>query len=215
MKLLITGFEPFGGESINPSWELVKKLDYKIGNFTLEKLELPTTFEGSSSILFKKVMEVNPDYIINIGQAGGRSKVSLERVAINIDDAPIPDNSDYQPIDQTIKSDGENAYFSNLPIKLIYSELKKEKLPIEISNTAGTFVCNHVMYEALYIKDKILSNIKTGFIHIPYLPEQIEDKKEIASMDMTTMLKVVTEMILIISRNIGVNDRKIIGGSID
>ncbi|OFI48398.1 pyroglutamyl-peptidase I [Floricoccus tropicus] len=215
MKLLITGFEPFGGESINPSWELVKKLDYKIGNFTLEKLELPTSFEGSSSILFKKVMEVNPDYIINIGQAGGRSKVSIERVAINIDDAPIPDNSNYQPIDQTIKTDGENAYFSTLPIKLIYSELKKENLPIEISNTAGTFVCNHIMYEALYIKDKIHPNIKTGFVHIPYLPEQVENKKEIASMDMTKMLKVVTEMILIISRNIGKNDKKVIGGSID
>lgn len=215
MKLLITGFEPLGGERINPSWELVKKLDTNIGNFTLEKLELPTSFEGSSSILFEKVMEVNPDYIINIGQAGGRSKVSIERVAINIDDAPIPDNSNYQPIDQTIKSDGENAYFSNLPIKLIYSELKKKNLPIEISNTAGTFVCNHIMYEALYIKDKILPNIKTGFIHIPYLPEQVEDKKEIASMDMTTMLRIVTKMILIISRNIGANDKKVIGGSID
>lgn len=139
----------------------------------------------------------------------------IERVAINIDDAPIPDNSNYQPIDQMIKSDGENAYFSNLPIKLIYSELKKKNFPIEISNTAGTFVCNHIMYEALYIKDKILPHIKTGFIHIPYLPEQVEDKKEIASMDMTTMLRIVTEMILIISRNIGANDKKVIGGSID
>lgn len=132
MKILLTGFDPFDKEKINPSIELVKKVEEKIGKAQIFKLEIPTVFKKSGQILEENIKKIRPDVILCIGQAGGRSAISVERIAINIDDARIADNLGEKPIDEKIRDDGENAYFSNLPIKKIVEEIKKEKIPAEI-----------------------------------------------------------------------------------
>lgn len=212
MKILLTGFDPFGEDKINPSIELVKKVDGKIGNTQIFKLEIPTVFKKSGQILEENIKKIRPDVILCIGQAGGRSAISVERIAINIDDARIFDNSGEKPIDEKLRDDGENAYFSNLPIKKIVEEIKKENIPAEISNSAGTFVCNHLMYEALYLAKKY-KNIRAGFIHIPYLPEQVLNKTNTASMDLENSLRAINIAIRTIINHNG-EDLKISGGKI-
>lgn len=212
MKILLTGFGPFGDDKINPSIELVKRIDEKIDSAKIFKIEIPTVFKKSGEILEENIKKIRPDVILSIGQAGGRSAISLERIAINIDDARIFDNLGEKPIDEKIRIDGENAYFSNLPIKKIVEEIKKENIPAEISNSAGTFVCNHLMYEALYLAKKY-KNIRAGFIHIPYLPEQVINKTNIPSMDLENSLKAINIAIKTIINYDG-EDVKISGGKI-
>ena len=186
MKVLITGFDPFGGEKINPAWEAVKKLPEKIDDIEIVKVQVPTVFKKSANELFAAIDRVNPDVVICVGQAGGRFDISIERVGINIEDGRIPDNEGYQPIDTKIFEDGENAYFSTLPIKAIVEELKKENIPASVSNTAGTYVCNHLMYSLLYYLDKKgLKNVRGGFIHVPFIPEQVIDKKNMPYMELS------------------------------
>lgn len=176
MKVLITGFDPFGKETINPAIEAVKLLPEKIENHKIIKLEIPTVFQKSISILEKAIAKEKPDIVICVGQAGGREKISVERIAINIDDSRIEDNEGNKPIDRFIFEDGDDGYFSTLPIKAIVKNLKKENIPSEVSNTAGTFLCNHLMYGLMYLIHKKNLKIKGGFIHIPYLPSQVLDK---------------------------------------
>lgn len=149
MKVLITGFDPFGGEKINPAWEAVKALPDNIDGIEVVKLQIPTVFKKSAKKLFENIDSVKPDVVICVGQAGGRYEFSVERVAINVDDGRIPDNDGYQPVDSPVFEDGENAYFSTLPIKAIVEEVKKVGIPSAVSNTAGTYVCNHIMYLSL------------------------------------------------------------------
>ncbi len=177
LKVLITGFDPFGKEKINPALESIKKLDDEIAGAEIVKLELPTVFKKSIEILEKALEKARPDIVICVGQAGGRDKISIERVAINVNDARIPDNEGNQPIDEPIFIDGDTAYFSKLPIKSIVKELRENKIPAEISNTAGTYVCNHIMYALLYNINKKYPYMKGGFIHIPFIPEQVTYKK--------------------------------------
>lgn len=212
MKILLTAFDPFADEKINPTLEVLKKLEDNILDVQLIKLELPTVFGKSSKILEEKIKEAKPDVILSLGQAGGRSKITVERIAINIDDANIKDNEGNKPIDQKIKDDGENAYFSTLPIKAIVEEIKKAGIPAEISNTAGTFVCNHIMYEDLYLAEKY-GNIKAGFIHIPFLPEQVIDKKDMPSMNISDIKKALEIAIATIIKFSNKDDLKINGGS--
>ena len=212
MKILLTGFDPFGDDKINPSIELVKRIDEKIDSAQIFKIEIPTVFKKSGEILEENIKKIRPDVILSIGQAGGRSAISLERIAINIDDARIFDNLGEKPIDEKIRINGENAYFSNLQIKKIVEEIKKENIPAEISNSAGTFVCNHLMYEALYLAKKY-KNIRAGFIHIPYLPEQVINKTNIPSMDLENSLKAINIAIKTIIKYDG-EDVKISGGKI-
>ena len=188
MKILVTGFEPFGEEVINPSLEAIKKLDNEIMGAEIIKLKLPTVFGKSIDILENALEKEKPDVVISIGQAGGRDKITVERVAINISDARIPDNKGNKPIDEIIFEDVENAYFSNLPIKKIVEEMKKENIPAAISNTAGTYVCNHIMYGLLYNIDKKYPKMKGGFIHIPYIPEQVIEKNA-PSMSLENIVK--------------------------
>ena len=192
MRILFTGFEPFGGEKINPALEAVKRLDREIAGAEIIKLELPTVFRKSINILESALEREKPNAVICIGQAGGRDRISIERVAINISDARIPDNEGSRPIDETIFKDGENAYFSNLPIKEIVNVLKANNIPGEISNSAGTYVCNHIMYGLLYNIDKKYPKVKGGFIHIPYLPEQVIDKANTPSMSLDNIIKGLT-----------------------
>lgn len=154
MKVLITGFDPFGGEKINPAWEAVRALPDNIDGIEVVKLQIPTVFKKSAKKLFENIDSVKPDVVICVGQAGGRYEFSVERVAINVDDGRIPDNDGYQPVDSPVFEDGENAYFSTLPIKAIVEEVKKAGIPAAVSNTAGTYVCNHIMYSLLYYLNK-------------------------------------------------------------
>lgn len=189
MKVLITGFDPFGGEPINPAWEAVKRLPDNIDGVGIVKLQIPTVFKKSAKKLFENIDTVKPDVVICVGQAGGRYEFCVERVAINLDDGRIPDNEGYQPVDVKVFEDGENAYFSNLPIKAMVEEVKKAGIPAAVSNTAGTYVCNHIMYSLLYYINKNNLNIKGGFIHVPYITEQVLDKKNTPYMDLNTITR--------------------------
>ncbi|MDO9628793.1 MAG: pyroglutamyl-peptidase I [Acholeplasmataceae bacterium] len=187
-KVLITGFEPFGGEVINPSYEAIKNINR--GNLDCELfiLEVPTEFYVCSRIVIESIKKINPDIVILVGQAGGRKEISVERVAINLDDTNIPDNRGIKPIDNPISLFGESAYFSTLPIKRIVDELKKNYIPAGISNSAGTYVCNHLMYCVLHeLKDKEFDHIQAGFIHVPYVLEQTKNKQNIFSLDLNVI----------------------------
>ena len=167
MKILVTGFDPFGGEKVNPALEAVKSLPSVIHGAEIRWVEIPTVFYKSAEVLEAEIVRYQPDVVLCIGQAGGRASLTPERVAINQDDARIPDNQGNQPIDTPIRLDGEAAYFSTLPIKAMVQAIKEEGLPASVSNSAGTFVCNHLMYQALYLADKKFSHMRAGFMHIP------------------------------------------------
>lgn len=212
MKVLITGFDPFGGESINPALEAVKKLPDTIEGAEIIKLEIPTVFRKSLEKIEENIIKLNPDVVISIGQAGGRFGITPERVAINIDDARIPDNETNQPIDITIFEDGDTAYFTTLPIKAMVKEMQDNGIPSSVSNTAGTFVCNHVMYGVLYMAAKKYPNIKAGFIHVPYIPSQVVTKQNQPSMSTEDITKGLTLCIKAIVNNS--SDIKTVGGEI-
>ena len=169
-KLLITGFEPFNKESINPSWGAVSRLPETIGEYVLTKLCIPVLFEKSAEILIKTAEELSPDVILCIGQAGGRDAITPEMVAINLRYASIPDNQGNQPKDEPIIQNGENAYFSTIPVRKIAETIHTGGVPSKVSYSAGTYVCNDVLYSLLaHFKD---SQTRVGFIHIPYCTEQ-------------------------------------------
>ncbi|KAJ51308.1 pyroglutamyl-peptidase [Clostridium tetanomorphum] len=192
MRVLITGFDPFGGEKVNPSFEAVKKVDDKISGAEIIKVQIPTVFRKSIEEVEKLITIHKPDIVICVGQAGGRFDITVERVAINVDDARIADNEGNQPVDTKIFEDGESAYFSNLPVKAMVSELKNNNIPASLSNTAGTFVCNHIMYGLLYLINKKHPNIKGGFIHVPYIAEQVITKPNTPFMDLDKVAKGLT-----------------------
>ena len=190
MKILLTAFEPFGGEKINASNEAMKTVRNKIGSIEIEKVLLPVVFGEEIEKLEESIKKVSPSVVIATGEAGGRAKISIERVAININDASIKDNKGNKPANEKIFEDGKNAYFSNIPIKKILKELLKNGIPAYISNSAGTFVCNNVMYGLLYLIDKKYPNIKGGFIHVPYIYEQALNKN-IPSMPKEIVAKAI------------------------
>ena len=201
MKILLTAFSPFGGEKINPSLEAVKLVKDKILETDIIKLEVPTVFGKSIKIVADAIEKEKPDYVLCIGQAGGRYGITPERVAINIDDARILDNEGNQPIDRPIFADGEPAYFSNLPVKSMVEEIRKEGLPASLSNSAGTYVCNHLMYGVLYTLSKKYKGVKGGFIHVPFIPEQTVDKPDKPSMSLPDIVRGLEAAIRAISRN--------------
>ena len=172
MKLLLTAFDPFGGSHTNPALEAVKLVPDRIGDVEITKLEVPTVFRKSVELVAAKMAELKPDAVLCIGQAGGRYDLTPERVAINLDDARIPDNEGNQPIDQKIFEDGAPAYFSSLPIKAMVAGIREAGLPASVSNTAGTFVCNHLMYGVLYHIEKCYPGMRGGFMHVPFVPSQ-------------------------------------------
>lgn len=189
MKILVTGFDPFGGEKINPAIESVKRLPDKILDAEIIKLEIPTVIGKSVDKIREKIKEAEPDVVLSIGQAGGRPDITVERVGINCDDCRIKDNEGNQPIDEKVVEDGPAAYFATIPIKAMVEHIKEGKIPASVSNTAGTFICNHVLYGVCHIKATEYPNMRTGFIHIPFLPEQVTDKKNMPSMALETIVK--------------------------
>lgn len=189
MKLLLTGFTPFDVEAINPALEAVKRLPNGIAGLEIVKLEVPTVFGESVRLVREAIEREQPDFVLSVGQAGGRAEITPERVAINVDDARIPDNAGQQPIDVPIFVDGENAYFATLPVKAMAEAIRKAGLPSALSNTAGTYVCNHLMYGVLYHLNQKNSRAKAGFIHVPYIPEQIADKPGVPSMPLDEIVR--------------------------
>ena len=200
MKLLLTAFTPFDGEKINPALEAVKLVKDRIVNLLIVKLEVPTVFGKSIDTVREAIEREKPDFVLSIGQAGGRAEICPERVAINLDDARIPDNEGNQPIDEPIFPDGENAYFSTLPVKAMVEAIRKEGLPSSLSNSAGTYVCNHLMYGVLYYLDK-RPGMKAGFIHVPYIPEQVKNKKDIPSLELSEIVRGLEAAITAIAIN--------------
>lgn len=173
MKILVTAFDPFGGESVNPALEAVQRMKDRIAGAQIVKLEVPTVFGKSIETVYAAMRRETPDAVVCVGQAGGRSEVTPERVAINVDDARIADNEGNQPIDRPVFADGRNAYFSTLPVKAMVRRMREGGLPSSLSNTAGTFVCNHLMYGVLYHIEKEFPRTRGGFIHVPFIPAQV------------------------------------------
>lgn len=193
MKLLITGFDPFGGETLNPSWEAVKALPDRIGSVELIKLELPTAFDRSACALTEAVTLHRPQAVLSVGQAGGRSAITVERVAVNLADAGIPDNDGFQPRDLPLVPDGPAAYFSTLPVKAIVEALRAAGIPCQVSYSAGTYVCNSVLYRALHLGATACLGLLAGFIHVPFTPLQAAQKPagtpSVAPADMVRALE--------------------------
>lgn len=189
MKILLTGFDPFGGESTNPSWEAVKELDTSELGADVIKLQVPTSFNRAVPSLRVAMEEHRPDVVLCIGQAGGRSALTPERVAINLDDARIPDNDGLQPEEDKILPEGANAYFSNLPLKSMVEAMRNEGLPAEISNTAGTFVCNHLLYGLMRLIETEFPRCRGGFMHVPYAPAQVARKPGQPSMSISDIAR--------------------------
>ena len=212
MKILVTGFDPFGGEKVNPALEAVKSLPSVIHGAEIRWVEIPTVFYKSAEVLEAEIVRYQPDVVLCIGQAGGRASLTPERVAINQDDGRIPDSQGNQPIDTPIRLDGEAAYFSTLPIKAMVQAIKEEGLPASVSNSAGTFVCNHLMYQALYLADKKFPNMRAGFMHIPYMTEQVVNKPNTASMNLAEIVKGIEAAIGAIV-DYKDKDLKIVGGA--
>ena len=171
-KLLITGFEPFGGERVNPSWEAVRLLPDTIGDVTLDKLLVPTVFGLAAQTVLSRAEETRPDAILCVGQAGGRAAVTPEVVAINLREASIPDNAGHQPAGEPVVHGGPAAYFATLPVREMVAAIRQAELPGRLSYSAGAFVCNDLMYSVLHRYDG--TAVQAGFVHVPFLPQQGE-----------------------------------------
>lgn len=212
MKILVTGFDPFGSDKINPAIEAVKRLPDTIKGAKIIKLEIPTVFNKSAQVVHQAIVKEQPDYVLNVGQAGGRSALTPERVAININDGRIPDNDGYQPLDEPIQPDGDTAYFTQLPIKAMAKAIRAAGLPAIVSNTAGTYVCNHIFYQVQYMRTKDFPKLKAGFIHIPFLPEQVITRPNQPSMALADIVKGLTAAIGAIVERDGQSDIKAVEG---
>lgn len=201
MKVLLTAFDPFGGDKINPALEAVKLVADKVGDIDVVKQEVPTVFGKSIATVAAAIDREKPDAVLCIGQAGGRFDLTPERVAINQDDARIPDNEGNQPIDTPIFEDGEPAYFATLPIKAMVAKIREAGIPASVSNTAGTFVCNHLMYGTLYTLAKKYPGVRGGFMHVPFIPSQVITRPNAPSMNMNDIAKGIEAAIAAIGEN--------------
>ena len=171
--LIITGFDPFGGETVNPSWEAVSRLPDIIGDYRLTKLQIPTVFGTAAETVLAAAAEDAPDVILCVGQAGGRDAVTPERIAVNMASARIPDNRGNQPVETLILPGAPDGIFSTVPVAAMAEAIAAASLPGKISNTAGTFVCNDTLYRLLHRFAG--TAVRAGFVHVPWLPEQAKE----------------------------------------
>ena len=174
-KLLITGFDPFGGETVNPSWEAVKLLPDVVGDYQITKMEIPTVFSLAAHRVLAAADEMKPDVILCVGQAGGRSAVTPEVIGINLQEARIPDNFRNQPVNTPVIPDGPAAYFSTVPVREMVNAIRSAQIPAALSYSAGAFVCNDVLYRLLHHFHGTAT--RAGFIHVPYLPQQAKENQ--------------------------------------
>ena len=194
-KLLITGFDPFGGESVNPAREAVMALPDAVGDYTLTKLEIPTVFGLAAETVLQAAEALCPDVILCVGQAGGRAAITPEVVAINLREASIPDNLGYTPQNQPVVAHAPAAYFSTLPVRAMAEGVKAAGIPCSLSYSAGVFVCNDLLYTLLHHYDG--TDTRVGFVHIPYLPEQA--KEGVASLPLEDAVRGLTAAIQALS----------------
>lgn len=192
MKVLVTGFDPFGGETVNPAYEAVRNLPEKIAGAKIITMEIPTVFKKSAGVVEQAIIQNMPDIVINVGQAGGRTAISIEKVAINLAEASIPDNDGDMPIDEALIENGPTAYFATIPVKAMVHHVKEHGIPCSLSYTAGTYVCNSIMYHMLHLTATKYPKIKAGFIHVPYAPQQTTEKPQYASMSIEDITKALT-----------------------
>ncbi|EHK8983229.1 pyroglutamyl-peptidase I [Vibrio vulnificus] len=209
-KILVTGFEPFSGESLNPSLELVKVLTQKERtNIEIIGCQVPVVRHQSISTVIEAIEQHEPELVFMIGQAAGRAAITPERVAINLDDYRIEDNAGHQPVDEPIIATGPAAYFSTLPVKAITHTLQQAGIPCQLSHSAGTFVCNHLFYGIQhYLQAR---PIRSGFIHIPLLPEQASASNQ-PSMSLETLARGLEMMIMTCLET--EQDTKLTGGTV-
>ena len=172
MKILVTGFDPFGGETVNPAWEAVSRLPAETGGAEVVKLQIPTMFGRAPEAVLREVERLRPDFVVSVGQAAGRTAITPERIAINCEEASIPDNAGFQPAGGPVVEGGPDGYFSLLPVKEMAAAIQAAGLPGKVSNTAGTYVCNHLMYHILHACHTRYPGMRSGFIHVPCIPEQ-------------------------------------------
>ena len=173
-RVLLTGFEPFGGATVNPSWTAVRLAAAEPpAGVQVEAALLPCVFGDSIAALRAAVRRTAPDLVLCVGQAGGRPNITLERTAVNLDDASIADNAGRQPVDQPVVPGGPAAYFGTLPLKACVAAVREAGLPASVSQTAGTFVCNHVFYGLMHLLATELPSLRGGFVHIPFDPAQV------------------------------------------
>ena len=205
MKILLTGFDPFDREKVNPAFEAVKLLPDTIAGAQIVKLEVPTQFVRAGEVLEAAMTEHKPDVVICVGQAGGRAAITPEKVAINLMDGRIPDNAGYQPVDVPIRADGPAAYFATLPVKAMVQRMQDAGIPAAVSYTAGTYVCNSLMYTLLFLIDRKFPGVRGGFIHVPYAMEQATNKPlGTPSMDLRQIsrgLEMAVEAVVICGRD--------------
>jgi len=211
--VLVTGFEPFGGESVNPSWQVCEELPKEIAGLRVETCRVPCEFRRSIEVVAEAIERLRPEIVICVGQAGGRSRMGVERVAINVDDARIPDNAGAQPIDEAVAANGPPAYFATVPVKVMAAAMREAGAPAEVSNTAGTYVCNHLMYGVLHYLAASGNRARAGFIHVPFSERQALDKPDVPAMALETMVKGLVAGIAAARQN--THDLKIAAGALD
>ena len=207
-KIVLTGFEPFGGEKINPSWEIVKTFNgEKIFGFKIKAFRLPVSYKRAREMVLRILNGEKPQIFIGFGQAGGRARISLERVALNLMDGEKPDVDGYRPRGELIFKDAPLAYFTNINVDKIVDILREEGYPVTVSNHAGAYICNLVFFTAFYARDKFGLDSKIGFIHVPYSIEQIL-KKERPGLPLDYMRSVAKRALELIVKDFenGVNN---------
>ena len=182
-NILVTGFEPFGGEKVNPAWTAVCGLQDYIGSMRVCKVLLPTEFIRSTEVLDEALRKYDPAIALCVGQAGGADRIRLERVAVNLRDASVPDNAGVIPTDEKVIPGGPDGLFATLPLKKIRDALRRAGIPAALSLSAGTYVCNNVMYHLMYRLKERGGTAAGGFVHVPYLPEQAAAHPGAPSMD--------------------------------
>ncbi|KJY41941.1 Pyrrolidone-carboxylate peptidase [Streptomyces sp. NRRL B-1568] len=210
-RVLLAGFEPFGGETVNPSWEAVRAVaDEPPGGVDVTAVRLPCVFGAALDVLREAVRAVRPGLVLCTGQAGGRPDLTIERIAVNLDDARIPDNSGGQPVDRPVVPGGPAAYFATLPVKRCVAAVRAAGLPASVSQTAGTFVCNHVFYGLMHLAATEHPTLRGGFVHIPYIPEQVVDRSE-PSLPLAAAAEALRVIVITAARH--ADDIRAVGGA--
>ncbi len=201
MKILVTCFGPFGGESVNPAEKAVELVKDEIKGAQIVKVEVPVVFGKAVDVAYQAMKKEQPDAVLCVGQAGGRFAVTPERIAINVNDARIPDNEGNQPVDEPVFADGPAAYFASLPIKAMAEKIRARGIPAQLSESAGTYVCNDLMYGVLYHISKEFPGTIGGFMHVPFLTEQVVDKKNVPALSLTQITEAITASLEAIVEN--------------
>ena len=202
MKILLTAFDPFGGERINPAQEVAAALPERIGGAEIIKLWIPTAFGQAADKIIQAMENYCPDAVVSLGQAGGRKAVTPERIAINWMDARIPDNAGHQPKEQFIEPGGPDGCFSTLPVESMAAAIREIGLPGEVSLSAGSFVCNEVMYRVLRHAARAMPDTRCGFIHVPFLPEQVREKPDMPCLSLEDMVRALTAALEVVEAHL-------------